>query len=608
MKTKFLFDHIYKAAGTSLERVFVERYGQANVTFGLNEPLDLALRRHANKTVITGHFSIMPGQRLPADRYALTLLRHPVDRALSHYYFCRNHVPRRGGNAAVELSKTLSLEEYVYSDAPEVSTLLRDDQTNHFLPLGWDGSSELTADQKFEAAKAALEQYDLVGGFEEFEDFVHVLTIDAAIPPVRDIPKLNVTNGRVDFAAVAPEVRRRLEELNQLDLALYECALRLFRIKRREVLRACAIRRVGLREGLEEIQEAEATTEVQGRMCSAPSGGLAPGVTQAQAGIEFGSRRVVFLSAAVCGNVSRNHSVFAGEMVTVSLFIRAHEPINDVVVGIRIVDESSRIVFGSNCRAQGRTLEIRRPGDYLVEFRFRCDLGYGDYAISAALHQATRGFAEYYHWRDQIAWLSVVGNIGDHWEGTAKLYPQVLCSAIDPDLVGQIALSDAGAGWEGSLHLSDHSPLLTEFRGDVEPLGEIEALRVCEVRAIEMAVRNDGLQTWPSTGLQRVCVSYHWLDRAGNMLVYDGERTPLPRDFGPGEQMKVWVVVKAPPAPGDCTLVLTLVQDYHAWFDEMGANPIVREIQIIAGAARGEAGTDDADRESIPMFEESKDG
>ncbi len=32
---KFLFDHIYKAGGTTLERVFQKILGHENVTFGL---------------------------------------------------------------------------------------------------------------------------------------------------------------------------------------------------------------------------------------------------------------------------------------------------------------------------------------------------------------------------------------------------------------------------------------------------------------------------------------------------------------------------------------------------------------------------------------------
>lgn len=584
MKTKLLFDHIYKAAGSSVERVLVDHFGQDNVTFGLIEPLSLALTRHAGNTVITGHFSFLPGQRLPADRYAFTVLRHPVDRVLSHYYFARNHVPKRGGNATVELAKIQSLDEYVFCELPEVRGLLQNDQTMHFLPMRWDGSRELSPREKLAAAKEALDQYDLVGAYEEFDDFVQVLACETGMSPVFEVPRVNVTQGRVAATEISAATRKRLLEINELDIELYQYALDLFRAKRRDVLRGCAMRGVAFATagGAAESRPAHSQPSAQADAEAA----VAEAETLPPA--DFGSRKIEFVSAAVVGNVSRDYRVFTGELVTVQLVVRAHEPAQDVIVGIRVIDENSRIVFGSNCRTQGQVLEIRKSGDYVVEFRFRCDIGYGDYSISAALHRASHGAGEFYHWRDQIAWISVIGNIGDHWEGTTKFYPQISCSSVDPNAVSYVALVGVGAGWDTSQHLSDHAPLLLEFRGTVEPTSELGALRTNEVRAIEMTVRNDSTVTWPSTGLQRVCVSYHWRDGDRNTLVYDGERTPLPRDIEPGETLRVWVVVKAPSVCGNLTLSLTLVQEYYAWFDEMGAPPAERLVPILAASSTPE--------------------
>ena len=578
MKSKFLFDHVYKTAGSSVERVFVDHFGQEEVTFGLIEPLALALSRHSDKTVITGHFSIMPGERLPRDRYTLTLLRHPVDRMLSHYFFSRNQVPKRGGNAAVELAKKLSLDAYVSCDAPEVRALLQNDQTMHFFPICWDGFSDLSPEGKLAAAKAALDRFDLVGAYEEFDDFVHVLTCDAGIPPVSEVPRANATRGRAAVGEIDAGIRRWLEDINALDIALYEHALTLFRAKRRELLRRSAVRAaVPVASGdAERISSIELETPKRVELEPKPSEAPSIPVT------EFGNRRIELLSAAVRGVISYDYRVFAGEVVTVRLTVRAHERAADVVVGIRVTDAAGRIVFGSNCRTQGRTLEIGSPGDFQVDFRFRCDLGYGDYSISTAIHRPSQSLGEYYHWREQAAWLSVIGNIGDHWEGAMKLYPQISCSPVDPSSANAVALVGIGDARNASQHLCDHAPILSEFQGLVEPVGKFEPLRADEVRAIEMTVHNNGPQTWPSTGLQRVCVSYRWRDGSRNIIVYDGERTPLPRDIDPGESLSLWVVVKAPSAAGTFTLSMTLIQEYHAWFDEMGAPPSERVMQVLA--------------------------
>jgi len=523
----------------------------------------------------------LPGQRLPLDRYAITLLRHPVDRLLSHYYFSRNHVPKRGGNATVELAKMLSLDEYVFSDVPEVRGLLENDQTMHFLPMRWDGSRELSPKEKLAAAKEALDQYDLVGAYEEFDDFVQVLACDLGIPPVVEVPRVNVTEGRAAETEIDVGTRRRLAELNELDIELYEHALSLFREKRRELLRQHAMQSAVRGGGADAVTMPLRLSSQPAERKDAPADAIE---AEAPSVADFGSRRIEFISAGVIGSFSRDYRVFTGEVVSVQLIIRAHEPAPNVIVGIQIIEESSRIVFGSNCGTQGKVLDIRMAGDYLVEFRFRCDIGYGDYSISANLRRASHGAGEFYHWREQIAWLSVIGNVGDHWEGSTKLYPQITCESIDPNLRSRVALVGS-AGRDTSQHLSDHAPLLFEFRGSVEPTADIGVLRPNEVRAIEMIVRNDSNEVWPSTGLQRVCASYRWLDSDRKIIVYDGERTPLPRDIEPGENLRLWVVVKAPPIRGTFTLSLTLLQEYYAWFDERGARAVERSVAIVAEGA-----------------------
>jgi hypothetical protein len=104
-------------------------------------------------------------------------------------------------------------------------------------------------------------------------------------------------------------------------------------------------------------------------------------------------------------------------------------------------------------------------------------------------------------------------------------------------------------------------------------------LRANEVQAIEFEVRNDGPESWPSTGRQMVCASYRWKDDAGTIIVYDGERTALSGDIAPGESARIWCVVKAPAVYGHLTLSMTFVQEYHAWFDEKGALPYERRVR-----------------------------
>ena len=567
MKRKFLFDHIYKAAGSSVGQLFIDRMGVANVTPGLVEPLGNALARYADRALVTGHFSLRPGERLPRDRYTLTLLRDPVDRLVSHYYFARNHVEVRGANPASDAAKRLSLEDYVVCDVPEVRALMSNDQTLHFMPMKWDGTRTLSADEQLAAAKAALDEYDLVGTFDEFDDFVEVLCCDAGWPPVAEIPRANATRGRLRVDEIPRSVRARLEALNALDLELCAHARALFRSKRRATLRAFAT------AGAENGEGASAAARFADPLDDLVADSEVPP-------LEFGNRRIEIVGVAVTGQVSRSYQVSAGEIVSLQLTIRAHQPTADLVAGFRIVDDAGRIVYGTNSRAQGRLIDVRAPGDYVVEFRLRCDVGYGDYAISASVHAAGAGANQVYHWRDQAAWLGVIANVGDHWEGAMKMYPQVSCAPLQPFAGHQPPALVAAPGWQSVQHLAFHAPELTVFSAVVEPKGEVPTLAAGEVVALEVQLTNAGQQTWPAAGLQRVCFSYRWLDRNDAIVVYDGERTPLVGNVAPGETVRLWAVVKAPHEAGDFVLSLTLLQEYVAWFDERGSAPARLRVRV----------------------------
>jgi Ig-like domain from next to BRCA1 gene len=88
----------------------------------------------------------------------------------------------------------------------------------------------------------------------------------------------------------------------------------------------------------------------------------------------------------------------------------------------------------------------------------------------------------------------------------------------------------------------------------------------------DVTIKNASSRTWPSeTDSKRqhaVNLSYHWLDRKRQMVVYDGLRTPLPRDLNPGESVTLKATIRAPEKPGEYLLHLTLVQEGVAWFSE----------------------------------------
>jgi len=94
--------------------------------------------------------------------------------------------------------------------------------------------------------------------------------------------------------------------------------------------------------------------------------------------------------------------------------------------------------------------------------------------------------------------------------------------------------------------------------------------------AVPVTVRNSGDQLWPAS---EVFVSYHWF-RDDRLVVWDGERTRLPRDLRAGSRAAVSVHVATPSEPGAYVLTLTLVHELVTWFEHKGAVPMVQPVSV----------------------------
>jgi len=102
--------------------------------------------------------------------------------------------------------------------------------------------------------------------------------------------------------------------------------------------------------------------------------------------------------------------------------------------------------------------------------------------------------------------------------------------------------------------------------------------------SISIVVTNDGSLTWSSS--DGFAISYHWLDTAGETVVWDGLRSPLPEIVPPGASIELMASVEAPRRPGDYLLRWDVVQEGVQWLSETDATepePIL--VSVFAGRA-----------------------
>ncbi|PTQ90240.1 hypothetical protein C8R30_1378 [Nitrosomonas nitrosa] len=109
-----------------------------------------------------------------------------------------------------------------------------------------------------------------------------------------------------------------------------------------------------------------------------------------------------------------------------------------------------------------------------------------------------------------------------------------------------------------------------------------------EVFNLPLLLKNASGEPWVSTEFHPINLSYHWLDQTGNIVVFDGRRSPLPaREVLPGQTLTAQMKVMAPDVPGLYRLMLLPVQEKHCWFDKCGFTPGMLELEVVAsGAAR----------------------
>jgi len=86
----------------------------------------------------------------------------------------------------------------------------------------------------------------------------------------------------------------------------------------------------------------------------------------------------------------------------------------------------------------------------------------------------------------------------------------------------------------------------------------------------QITLGNTSNFTWPSAGANPVTLSYHWLNSAGQTIVWDGLRTKLPADVPAGQLTQVQANLAFPSAAGTYTLRWDLVQEGVSWFSGKG--------------------------------------
>jgi len=232
-----IFDHVPKTGGTALNQALLEILTSENVA--VNRHVDIAagnLEFAEHYPIVSGHFGGTWRRRLQrrGERVTFTVIRDPVERAISHYNYWRHRIPNEAPEfwwPAVQAAKTLPFAVFIRVNDMGVKQSLFN---THYTHLAGSSISKRTYDPKYQTRhsrkiKRLAAEFDVIGvterlpeSLECFLDAIGVRTPKNTRSLLDRVDK-NVSP-RFDPMEVTSGDRAFLIERNQLDLALHAIA------------------------------------------------------------------------------------------------------------------------------------------------------------------------------------------------------------------------------------------------------------------------------------------------------------------------------------------------------------------------------------------------
>lgn len=225
-----LFLHIPKAAGSTIQPIAQRQYEDTAVyTFTADSQgsfaklANMPAQKQNKIRFVKGHFNFGLHKKLHRPATYFTLLRDPIERTLSYYYFVKRNkhhylydqVTRENLNIHDVLKQQLT-PDLDNGQVRLISGVWND------VPTG-----QCTAELLTLAKKNLKEKFTVVGLSEQFDESIVLLSQEFGWRNIVYV-RQNVTPNRPTLADVDQETKKIIQTYNRLDTELYQYAQKLF--------------------------------------------------------------------------------------------------------------------------------------------------------------------------------------------------------------------------------------------------------------------------------------------------------------------------------------------------------------------------------------------
>jgi hypothetical protein len=221
---RVLFEHLPKCGGTTVTEYLKSQYPRRlvyeidgrNPTQSIERFQSLSAAERHQYRLVTGHLTDELIELVSPETITLTILRDPVERIVSHYFFVRQD-PLHYLHATV-VKGGITLEEYARG---QLSSELRNWYTTYFSRFSPRDTKDDPEGALAEALRRIHERYDIVGFLDRLPATMAELRGRAHLRQSFPGFRLNRTAGRPASSSIPQATLEIIAAANALDLRLY---------------------------------------------------------------------------------------------------------------------------------------------------------------------------------------------------------------------------------------------------------------------------------------------------------------------------------------------------------------------------------------------------